>query len=385
MNRTDTQIIVAGHICLDLIPDFHQIKGDFKTILSPGKLINVGPVTISTGGPVSNTGLALHRLGISTQLMGKVGDDYLGEVILKHLESYDPELAAGMIVTSGNHTAYTIVISSQQIDRMFLHHSGANDTFTCDDIVFDKMKAGKIFHFGYPPLMRQFYVNDGKNLETLMQRAKQSGFVTSMDMAFPDPSSEGGQVDWRTILERTLPLVDIFLPSLDEMAFLLKYARSDETILSDIGDLLLDMGANIVVLKLGDQGLYLKTTSVEQKLAFLKTFGYQQVNSWIKRELISTCFKVEVAGTTGAGDSTIAGFLTALINQFNPVDTMTSAVAVGACNVEAMDALSGVPRWEEVQQRIQQGWEKHPLKWHLPGWRYDEVNRIWVGPDDGNR
>ena len=105
MNRTDTQIIVTGHICLDIIPDFHHIKGDFKTILTPGKLFHIGPVTVSTGGPVSNTGLALHRLGIPTQLMGKVGDDDFGEVILKHLKSYDPTLAAGMIVAKGNHTA----------------------------------------------------------------------------------------------------------------------------------------------------------------------------------------------------------------------------------------------------------------------------------------
>ena len=49
---------------------------------APGRLLQIGPATFSTGGPVSNTGLALHRLGIATRLMGKVGDDLLGQAAL---------------------------------------------------------------------------------------------------------------------------------------------------------------------------------------------------------------------------------------------------------------------------------------------------------------
>ncbi len=47
------------------------------------------------------------------------------------------------------------------------------------------------------------------------------------------------------------------------------------------------------------------------------------------------CFDVEVVGTTGSGDATIAGFLSALLRDASPEEAMTMAVAVGACNVEA--------------------------------------------------
>ena len=77
------EAVVAGHICLDIIPQFEIDQGDeLSAYLAPGRLTDVGPATLSTGGTVSNTGINLHRLGVHTQLMGKVGDDVLGKAIL---------------------------------------------------------------------------------------------------------------------------------------------------------------------------------------------------------------------------------------------------------------------------------------------------------------
>ena len=57
--------IVAGHICLDVIPDFGVgVQQPFEQTFRPGRLVEVGNVAFSTGGPVANTGLALDRLEI---------------------------------------------------------------------------------------------------------------------------------------------------------------------------------------------------------------------------------------------------------------------------------------------------------------------------------
>lgn len=40
-------------------------------------------------------------------------------------------------------------------------------------------------------------------------------------MAKPDPTSEAGRKDWNRILERVLPYVDIFLPSLEEILYMI--------------------------------------------------------------------------------------------------------------------------------------------------------------------
>ena len=82
--------IVAGHICLDVIPQMSHISSEMlETVFTPGRLTEVGPVTFSTGGAVSNTGLALHKLGISTQLMGKIGDDIFGRTVQQILAAHD--------------------------------------------------------------------------------------------------------------------------------------------------------------------------------------------------------------------------------------------------------------------------------------------------------
>lgn len=112
---------------------------------------------------MSNTGLALHRLGLRTKLMSKIGDDQFGKAILDVLGSYGDELAGGMIVAEGEHSSYSLVISPPGVDRIFLHCTGANDTFAAEDILTNELQGARLFHFGYPPLMRKMYENEGKS------------------------------------------------------------------------------------------------------------------------------------------------------------------------------------------------------------------------------
>jgi sugar/nucleoside kinase (ribokinase family) len=135
----------------------------------------------------------------------------------------------------------------------------------------------------------------------------------------------------------------------------------------------------MVGLKLGSRGLYLRTGSLEQ----LNLMGRAQPSlpeTWSDKELLAPCFKVDVVGTTGSGDATIAGFLAALLRGLPLEKAVDLAVAVGACNVEAADALSGILSWEETLQRVARGWERQPLELNAPGWKFDSENAIWRGP-----
>jgi len=392
------EAVVAGHICLDMIPTFGTAEVGLDALLTPGKLIEMGPLTTATGGPVSNTGLALHRLGVPCKLMGKVGDDLVGKAVLDIVRAVDPELADGMILEKGHPSSYTVVISPPGVDRIFLHCPGANDTFGADDVDYDQLSGARLFHFGYPPLMRRMFIDGGAELTTLLSRVKERGLTTSLDMARPDPASEAGKANWHRILERALPHVDVFLPSFDETLFMLDRprfdhmtqegqsgdlnAQADAALLRELTDQLLDMGATIVALKLGTQGLYLRTSPRRHRIAAIGPCAPTDPAVWANRELLAPCFQVKAAGTTGSGDATIAGFLTAVLHGLPPQDVISAAVAVGACNVERADALSGIPTWAEVQQRIQSGWRHRPLSLSLPGWRWDQEEGVWRGPSD---
>lgn len=380
-----SQAVVAGHICLDLIPEFSQKSEQIKDLFKPGKLTQVGPVTVSTGGAVSNTGIALHKLGIQTRLMGKVGDDLFGKAILDVLRGNGENLADDMIVDESVSSSYTLVISPPSVDRLFFHHPGANDMFSETDIDRDIVQDADLFHFGYPPIMKQMYESTGKQLTTLFREIKQGEITTSLDMAFPDPDSDAGYADWHTILENTLPHVDIFLPSMDEIAFMLHHPWSESPddlpisvgVLDEIANRLLEYGTGIVVLKLGDQGLYVRTPKYKDRLQDIPLLQQQDLDNWTDRELISPCFKTEVAGTTGAGDSTIAGFLAGILYSQPLEQCIKTAVGVGACNVEQPDATSGVPDWNTVQSRIRGDWEILETNLLLENWHFDEKTRLW--------
>jgi sugar/nucleoside kinase (ribokinase family) len=387
--------VVAGHLCLDMFPDMTGTSQDrIEQVFSPGRLTEVGPATFCTGGPVSNTGLSLTKLGIQTQLMGKVGDDILGQVVKEIVSSYGPNLTSGMVVDRTTSTSYTVVFSPPGVDRFFIHYPGANDTFSADDVRYDLVSEVRLFHFGYPPIMRLMFENDGANLVKIFRRAKETGVTTSLDMALPDPSSAAGRADWVAILKATLPYVDVFLPSIEEILYMLRRETYDELyqaangpnflplitpqLLSDTSQELLKMGVKVVCLKLGDRGLYLRTAD-QSAIESLGRARPSDPAAWADKELWTSCFKVDVVGTAGSGDATIAGFLSALLRGMSPEEAVTAAVAVGACNVEAADTLSGVRPWDETMQRVASGWARHELDLDAPGWRFDADHQLWVG------
>jgi sugar/nucleoside kinase (ribokinase family) len=397
---TQSEAIVAGHLCLDVIPDLSATRAElFLRTFVPGRLLEVGAAALSTGGAVSNVGLALHRLGVGAQLMGKIGRDLFGQAIAQVVASFDPQLAAGMIVDDAAISSYTVVINPPGIDRIFLHCPGANDTFGAEDIRYDLLAGARLFHFGYPPLMRRMYQDNGRELVEIFRRARAAGVTTCLDMALPDPGSAAGRADWQEILRATLPYVDIFLPSIEETLYALRRptyerlhgAAADHNIvplvtpdlLSDVSGELLALGVKAVGLKLGHRGLYVRTAG---EAAWLDAGRGRPADlaGWVDKELWAPCFQVDVVGATGSGDATIAGFLAALLRGLNAEQAVTMAVAVGACNIEAADALSGIRSWEETQARVAGGWPRHAMHLDAAGWRCDAPTGLWLGPTQAN-
>ncbi|GFZ91661.1 hypothetical protein GCM10008018_42480 [Paenibacillus marchantiophytorum] len=397
MSQNEAEVIIAGHICLDIIPTIYDKQSGMDAYLVPGKLVDIGPAVISTGGAVSNTGIALHRLGSRVKLMGKIGNDIFGEAILMILRQHGASLIDGMIVSPDEHSSYSIVISPPHIDRTFLHSTGANDTYSAGDLRPEQLKGARLFHFGYPPLMRRMYEDEGNELALLLKKVKESGLTVSLDLAKPDPKSDAGRANWRAIFSKVLPYVDVFMPSFEEILYMLHREHYDQllqeapsgdllpfasgTLLSEISGDLLEMGAAIVVLKLGEHGLYVRTTSNHSRLLAMGLCAPAQEHfrNWTNSELLTSCYKVDVAGTTGAGDCTIAGFLLGLMRGVTLEDSLHTAVGVGACNVEQTDATSGIPDGSVVWSRISGGWAKREMKLNLHNWTLNEQG-LWNGP-----
>ncbi len=373
-------IVVCGHVCLDIIPAFPKIASSLDTLLVPGKLVEVGPAVIATGGAVANTGLALHRLGLPVRPVAKVGDDAFGRAVLEIFRNAGAPID-GIVVDGAASTSYTVVLSPVGCDRIFLHCPSANDLFGADDVRAEVLAGASLFHFGYPPLMKRMYADGGAELEALLRRVKAAGLTTSLDLALPDPQSVAGRSDWEHILQRVLPHVDVFVPSLDELVFMLDRPRGEALRLQSaqgvplgglsvaevrqVADRAIAMGAAIVLIKLGIEGIYFQTTPDHARL---RACGAAAPDSqaWCDVSGYATCFEVEVADTTGAGDCTIAGFLAALVQGLPPDEAARMAVATGAASVEKQDATSGIPPWETLVTRMASGWKRRKPRVTFP-------------------
>lgn len=394
------EAVVAGHICLDITPlvrpGTYRAMGD---LIRPGTLVDVGPAAVGTGGAVSNTGLALGKLGVRVALMGKCGRDPFGRVILDLLKAQAPGAERGMRMVDGEHTSYTVVLAVPGLDRAFIHCPGANNTFAHDDIDFGLVGRGRLFHFGYPTLMKGMFQNGGRELIRVFQSARETGVITSLDFSLPDPQSEAGSVDWPAVLARTLPCVDLFMPSAEELLFLLDKplfldlcakVPPHGTLLDVLGtahlralaEQCLKLGVRVCVIKCGKHGVYIRTAG---KAALAAIRGGNETfleKGWAGRELFKPSFRVDkIATATGAGDNAIAGFLAAFLNRSSIFESLDVMAIVGAQNLTVMDAVSGVKSWTETRAQLAANPPLNPVTLDLGGWASLD-GKCYAGPAD---
>ena len=365
------KIITAGHICIDITPVFpaNRDYGSIAELLVPGKLINMEAADVHTGGSVANVGLALKKLGCDVHLMGKVGNDAFAAMIEGILAKHG---VGGLLVDEDSSTSYSVVLAVPGIDRVFLHNPGANDSFSNADIPEEALEDAALFHFGYPPIMRKMFENDGAELEAIFRRVKAKGIATSLDLAAVDPDSAAGRADWEKIIARVLPYVDFFVPSFEELCFMLDRPRYEqlcsmggdmtenldiERHVKPLADRLMEMGAKALLIKCGTSGIYYRTGDKARLSQIGSRLGLD-TELWADKEGHEKCFVPEIVrSATGAGDTSIAAFLTAVISGKGAKESVTLACAEGACCVTAYDALSGLKGLEELEGLIG-SWER---------------------------
>jgi sugar/nucleoside kinase (ribokinase family) len=397
-NKKDIEIVAAGHTCLDLIPAFTiEEKVDNMTdVLVPGKMINMGKCVVVGGGPVTNAGVSIRRLGVKTELIGKVGNDDFGQQILRWYEEYEGHFE-GIHTVDGESTSYTIAICIPGIDRFYLHHCGANDTFGYNDMNFDLVKRSKLMLFGYPPWMAKLYENKGDELTRILKKTKELGTTTVLDLSLPDVNSRAGQIDWMAILNDWVPQTDIMVPSAEEIFYFLykdKFLKKKANLgpkesvldhmtvseISEMGNDLIKMGTAIAMIKCGHRGLYIRTAGID-RLKKLGAAGCADLENWANRELWFPVYKEEkFVGALGSGDSAIAGFLAAFVWGHTIESCLKYANAAGSMNVTVPDGLSWNKGFDDLTKRIEAGWKTKDLNIDDNGWKYGRG--FWVGPNN---
>ncbi|MBD3390834.1 MAG: hypothetical protein GF418_02260 [Chitinivibrionales bacterium] len=193
-----------------------------------------------------------------------------------------------------------------------------------------------------------------------------------------------------------MPLVDIFCPSIEE-AFsslfpdrykalrekhpeqdLLQYFTPGDFRL--VAETLLSMGCAVVGLKAGPNGWYLRCSD-ENRINQMGKLKPDTIKAWACRELWHPGFVADtVVSATGAGDVSIAAFLTAMLNGHGPVECMKLANAAGWANLKTLDALGAVPGWDELT-KLSAALTAHEVSRlrNEKGWSWNGPEGVWEG------
>ena len=320
-----SRISVAGHVCVDLAPGLHR-----EPPREPGGLFDVGKLTVTVGGCVGNTALALAGFGIDVDVQAVVGADALGAIARDELASAGIRSSRLRSVDVG--TSYSVVIEPPGQDRTFWHHTGANDLFDGSEV---DLTGLDLLHIGYPMLLPALVADDGEPLRRLLARAKAADVTTSLDLAVLDADGPTGSVDWTRLFERIAPYLDILTPSFDDLVSMTR--RTTEWSIEQergFADSLLHAGVGIVAISAGARGMSVRTADA----ARLRVAGRAlapQADTWADR-----AFRHEVdevvrpVSTNGAGDASTAGFLAAVLGGREPRDAAEWAAAASRAVLE---------------------------------------------------
>jgi len=357
--------VIAGYLGVDIAPGFPLSRHPVSTadFFRPGRLIETEGLAISLGGAVANTGLAMRKFGLNVELMGCVGTDALGDIVVERFR--EEGVTTGIVRKTDSGTAYGIVIAPPGRDRIFFEDSGCNAAFGSDDVDYAIVARSRLFHLGYPPLMKKLWNSQGDELVAILRRVRSLGVATSLDMALPDADSPSGRSDWCRILENVLPHVDIFMPSLEEIFSMLEpneYAAmlrdspgeevqdlASQELFDRLAARILAWGVPVLMIKCGSRGAYLCTGDVSKLNAATK-LALPSENASHRKWWVS-CLPLEsgrVRNACGAGDCAVAGFLTSLLKGHSIEDAADYAMAAGRDSLYGVDALSGLSDWETM-------------------------------------
>jgi sugar/nucleoside kinase (ribokinase family) len=284
-------IAVIGNVNLDvLIWPANQIP-------PPGSERPVERIDLRPGGAAAIAGATLARLGAEPIVVGCVGHDPAGDLVLQELNGYGVDTSSIERV-DGYSTGVSVAFEDPGRDRSFLISLGCLAGFDGSMVPPEALAADQVLICGYfnLPAMR------GAVTGELLRRVKDAGGMTLLDTG---QDHDGWPERTRKEAMDLLPMVDVFLPNRSEAELLA--GRND--LLTSARALQSESGGWIVV-KLGEDGCLAVGPEGE--------------------EYRVDAPRVDVIDTTGAGDALNAALMLGLSDGDGWAEALGSAVQIAS-------------------------------------------------------
>ena len=245
----------------------------------------VDEVRITAAGTAAGTSADLAKLGFETLVLGAIGDDDLGELLVQKLRRHAVDTTR-LVRKQGLQTSVSILLIGHDGERQIvLRLPGANSHLSLDDIDFDAIAEADLLHIGGVDVLGDFA---GEPLVEVMRFARSLG----------------------------IPYADYFLPNAEQLQGMTGHSDPSEAAAA-----LRRLGVGCVVATLGAEG---SLVASDRGDAFLPAFD------------------VPVVDTTGCGDAYAAGFIVGVLSGWSEPAAGWLGTAAAALVVQGLGSDAGI-------------------------------------------
>lgn len=308
-------IVALGEMLIDMFP---AEKGK--------RLIEVSSFIPKPGGAPANVAVASARLGAATAFIGKVGQDFFGEMLRDVLRQENVDTRGLRFDDAARTTLALIAQPNENNEYIFYRNPGADQRLRPDELDQELLRTTRVLHVGSVSL-----TDEPARSATLeaVRVAKQHNAIISFDVNYRPAL-------WRS-RDDALAQITAMLSQTD----VLKVNESELELLTQTSDVavgsaqLRARGPQLVVVTLGAQGSYFRTAQQS---------GYARA------------FEVDAIDATGCGDSFVGALLTQLVKHgIANLDThiesaLRYANAAGALTSTRRGALPALPTAPQVRE-----------------------------------
>ncbi|MNS49937.1 5-dehydro-2-deoxygluconokinase [compost metagenome] len=272
------------------------------------------------GGSPSNIAMNAKKLGIRSVVASAIGDDGLGDFLMKKLQNAGMKTDCIQIV----HEATSMVLlTKSQSTPIPIFYRGADYQLIYTPKLEQYLKDSKLLHFSCWPLSRY---PSRQTIERAIEMAKANNVLVCFDPNYHEMLWENGE-DGVSYVKSIIAKSDILKPSEDDAERLFGSDIPERYI-----EKFLELGAKLVILTMGKKGAIVSNGSSVEKFPSLAT---------------------EVIDTTGAGDAFWSGFYTGIIKGHTIRESLRMGFATSAYKLQFTGAVIDLPKLEVISSLYQ--------------------------------
>ncbi|MHB0856658.1 MAG: carbohydrate kinase family protein [Anaerolineae bacterium] len=297
MSDRSHDIITIGDMCVDLIVSMGDTLPRFGQVEQW-----VSGYLLEMGGSTCIFACQAAKLGLRTIILGRVGNDAYGELVLRRLQESGVDTRY-VRVDGSLQTGLGIALVRDDGDRAILTYGGSLNAVYPSDLHDDLLCSSRHLHYG------SYYLQTNllPEVPAILRRSRALGLTVSLDTNW-DPACQ-----WEGGLLEALRYVDVFLPNEQEALAI----TNRDTVETALADLLHKVP--VVAIKRGEKGALV---------------GYGAERYAVPVEPVD-----HLVDAIGAGDSFDAGFLAGWLAGL-PIDQC--AVLGNRCGRASTQACGGI-------------------------------------------